>query len=96
MTATATTLTPRQQRESRQAFLKRIYLIILQILMTILLVTFLVPTMWMVTTSLKSSIDVMNAKIIIPDPPQWVNYMKVFTEVPFGLYAWNTLSCSFW
>jgi multiple sugar transport system permease protein len=27
----------------------------------------------------------------IPRPPQWVNYREVLTQVPFGLYYFNTL-----
>jgi multiple sugar transport system permease protein len=95
MSNTTSTFQPVSMRQSRQARNKKIFLILLQIVMSLLLFTYLVPTLWMITTSLKSSIDVFNAKIIIPDPPQWVNYVKVFVDVPFGKYAWNTLLVTF-
>jgi ABC-type glycerol-3-phosphate transport system permease component len=92
---TTTTLAPKNKR-SRQEILRIIGLVILQIVMTIILITFLVPTLWMISSSLKVSTEVFVQPIKwIPDIPQWGNYNldahPAFASVPFSQFAWNTL-----
>lgn len=71
---------------------RRIGLILLQILMTIILISFLVPTLWMISSSLKVSREVFAHPIVwIPESPQWRNYLKIFEVLPFGKFAWNTV-----
>jgi multiple sugar transport system permease protein len=95
MTATTTTQSIAKAYKGRQARIRQLWLIVLQLIMTLILVTFLVPTIWMVTSSLKASIDVFNPRIIFPTVPQWNNYVRVFTEVPFAMYAKNTAIVTF-
>ncbi|WP_169238638.1 carbohydrate ABC transporter permease [Candidatus Roseilinea sp. NK_OTU-006] len=66
-------------------------LVILQIVMTVCLITFLAPTFWMISSSLKASTEVFQHPIVwIPESPQWSNYAKVFQTLPFAKFAWNT------
>lgn len=71
---------------------QKVGLVALQILMTLVLVSFLVPTLWMVSASLKASTEVFQHPITwVPRDPQWVNYQKVFEVIPMAKYALNTL-----
>lgn len=70
---------------------KKIGLVILQILLTVLLITFLIPAIWMISSSLKASTEVFAHPIVwIPESPQWKNYTKVFDILPFFKFAQNT------
>jgi ABC-type glycerol-3-phosphate transport system permease component len=68
-------------------------LVLLQIFLTLLLITFLVPALWMVSSSLKASTEVFAHPIVwIPKDPQWSNYLKVFQlpGMPFATFIKNT------
>lgn len=68
-----------------------LWLIGLQIVMTLCLITFLAPTFWMISSSLKASTEVFQHPIVwIPETPQWSNYAKVFATLPFAKFALNT------
>ncbi len=94
--ATADTTMPQaavtySQRKSRRKMLEKVWLVVLQILMTILLISFLVPALWMVSSSLKASTEVFAHPIVwIPETPQWQNYARVFEVLPFATFAWNS------
>jgi ABC-type glycerol-3-phosphate transport system permease component len=76
---------------SRRRLLEVIWLVFLQIFLTILLITFLVPALWMVSSSLKASTEVFAHPIVwIPETPQWQNYARLFEILPFGRFTWNT------
>lgn len=62
------------------------------ILMCLLSVIFFLPFFWTVMSSLKQ-IKELNTypPTFFPAVPQWVNYMKVLTSVPFMLWTWNTI-----
>jgi multiple sugar transport system permease protein len=63
----------------------------LQIVMTIILISFLVPTLWMISSSLKASTEIfVHPMVWIPKAPQWSNYLDIFEVLPFGKFAWNT------
>jgi len=52
----------------------------------------LVPFAWTLSTSLQSVSELYQIpKRWIPRPPQFANYREVLTQVPFGLYYYNTL-----
>lgn len=71
---------------------RKIGLSVLQILLTILLISFLIPAIWMVSSSLKVSNEVFAHPIVwIPKSPQWQNYVKIFSVLPFGKFIWNTI-----
>jgi ABC-type glycerol-3-phosphate transport system permease component len=99
--ATADTTVPKQavvmaERKSRRKTIEKIWLVILQILMTVLLISFLTPALWMVSSSLKASTEVFAHPIVwIPESPQWQNYAEVFEVLPFDTFAWNSLIVTF-
>jgi ABC-type glycerol-3-phosphate transport system permease component len=66
----------------------------LQIFMTLLVVTFLVPTIWMILSSFKASTEMFIHPIKwLPDRWLWENYFKAATVFPVGFqrFALNTL-----
>jgi ABC-type glycerol-3-phosphate transport system permease component len=70
---------------------RAIGLVVLQVGLTLFLITFLAPAFWMVSSSLKASTEVFQHPIVwIPQTPQWSNYARVFQTLPFTKFAWNT------
>lgn len=54
-------------------------------------VTFLVPTLWLISSSLKASSEIFAYPIRwLPNPPEWINYRHAFTALPMLLFARNT------
>lgn len=52
----------------------------------------LLPLVWMLSASLKLSSDVFSIPIQwIPSNPQWANYTKIWTQIPLGLFTWNSI-----
>jgi ABC-type glycerol-3-phosphate transport system permease component len=91
MATADTTIQPSVPRSGRKA-LEKIWLILLQILLTVLLVSFLVPALWMVSSSLKASTEVFAHPIVwVPAKPQWQNFARVFEVLPFARFAFNSL-----
>jgi len=83
---------------SRKKVLSTAGLILLQIFLTALLITFLIPALWMISSSLKVSTEVFAHPIVwIPDNPQWRNYLRVFQlpGMPFATFIWNTAKVVF-
>ncbi len=53
---------------------------------------FLLPLLWMVSSSLKPEYQILAVPPRwLPWPPRWQNYPEALTYVPFGRYALNTL-----
>jgi len=53
---------------------------------------FMLPFVWMVSSSLKAEQQVFQyPPQFIPDPVMWSNYVNALTYKPFGLYVTNTL-----
>jgi multiple sugar transport system permease protein len=53
---------------------------------------FVLPFVWMISTSLKTDPQVYHIPPIwIPNPLRWANYPEGLTYVPFGLYFLNTM-----
>jgi multiple sugar transport system permease protein len=58
-------------------------------------ITFLVPFLWLVSTSLKIDAQIFNfPPVWIPDPAVWSNYPRALTYIPFFSYLLNTLYIS--
>jgi len=52
---------------------------------------FLVPLLWMVSSSLKPNYQIFEVPPRwIPNPPRWQNYVEALTVLPFGRYVFNT------
>lgn len=59
-------------------------------------VAFLVPFIWMLSTSLKTAGQVFSYPIEwTPDPWVWENYVTLFEAAPFGRYLLNTVVLTF-
>jgi len=79
-------------RRSAQEVRERIRLILLELLMIALVITFLVPTFWMISSSLKASTEVFAQPITwIPSSPRWENYVKIFQVLPLTTFIVNTM-----
>lgn len=80
-------------RQSRRQLTERLGLILLQIVMTLVLISFLMPTLWMVSSSLKARTEIFAHPIVwIPAVPQWRNYPDALSLLPFGQFAINTFA----
>jgi ABC-type glycerol-3-phosphate transport system permease component len=62
-------------------------------ILTLLVLIFVFPFIWMILTSLKTLPQVNTVPIVwLPNPPQWHNFVDAFTEyIPFGPPIKNTL-----
>lgn len=90
-TAPSDTALDYKQARNRKKTLNTLWLVFLQILLTIILISFLVPALWMFSSSLKVSTEVFAHPIVwIPESPQWNNYIKLFDVLPFDVFALNT------
>jgi multiple sugar transport system permease protein len=66
----------------------RVLTIVMLVVMSLVM---LLPFLWLVTSSLKSQIQIFQyPPQWIPEPFQWDNYSKALTFKPFGLYLRNT------
>lgn len=62
------------------------------VLLIWLSIIFVVPFVWLVSTSLKPDSQILTfPPIWIPNPIQWKNYSEGLTSIPFALYLGNTL-----
>ena len=81
----------RQSGTSRSIW-ATVWLVVLQIFMTFLVISFLVPTFWMISSSLKVSTEVFAHPIVwLPKDPHWNNYVKAFALLPLMTFMTNTL-----
>jgi multiple sugar transport system permease protein len=62
------------------------------LLALIVAILFLLPLLWMISSSLKPEYQVLEfPPRWLPDPVRWANYPEALTYVPFGRYTLNTL-----
>ncbi|NLJ25817.1 MAG: carbohydrate ABC transporter permease [Firmicutes bacterium] len=79
----------KHRRYLRGQILGRIFLFAMSIV-------FLLPILWMFTTSIKDSSQVMAyPPIWLPRPPKWENYRIAVNAIPFVLYLRNTVTICF-
>jgi len=78
-----------RQRAQRSRMLNRILLYTAVILLSLV---FVLPFIWMISTSLKDDPQTFRVPPIwIPNPMRFANYPEALTQQPFGLYFINTL-----
>lgn len=65
--------------------------IIAWMILAVITVAFVAPVLWMVSTSLKSSQDLMNNNWI-PQSLEWHNYQEAFSFGQWGRWTMNTLA----
>ena len=76
---------------ARRHLVQNLSLVGLQIILTLALLTFLAPTFWMISSSLKATTEIFAQPIVwIPKDPQWSNYREAMTMLPFARFAINT------
>lgn len=65
---------------------------VLYAVLTLFVIITLMPLVWMLSASLKLSSDVFSIPIQwIPSNPQWSNYTKIWTQIPLGIFTWNSM-----
>ena len=65
--------------------------IVIHIILLLGALAMIVPFVWMVLTSLKTSSESIRVPItVFPETPQWKNYIEVIRLLPFGRFYWNT------
>ena len=68
----------------------------LYLLMTFLGIVFLVPMIWLTSTSLKAQGQVFAyPPVWVPDPVQWVNYAEAMSRAPLLVWLSNTVVITF-
>lgn len=67
----------------------------LHLLLVGLSMTFALPFVWMVLTSLKP-IKEVGLEQWLPSDAQWGNYPRVFEVIPFGMFYWNSVFIAGW
>lgn len=85
-------------RLSRKKAVEFLGLSLLQIGLTILLMSFLVPALWMVSSALKAPTEIFTVPVVwIPEDPRWSNFAKIFNfpGFPFGVFMLNTAQVVF-
>ena len=76
----------------RKKAFKNIWKIVSYVTLTIGAAFFSIPFLWMVLTSLKTNEQLFTwPPIWFPYPPQWENYLKAVTYIPFFRFSMNTL-----
>jgi multiple sugar transport system permease protein len=61
------------------------------IFLIVLSVPFIFPFWWMLTSSLKSSSEILAAPTLIPQSWEWSNFREVFTYQPFARHYFNSV-----
>lgn len=81
---TVTTRTEARRRRSLRGLL-------LTLLVWGVALLFLIPFLWMISSSLKPNYQIFEVPPRwIPNPPRWENYTEALTILPFGRYVFNT------
>lgn len=60
------------------------------VMITLLIIFFLVPIVWMVLASLRTSLDITDPSRLLSLDFTWVNYDNVFRKENFLPYIWNS------
>ena len=66
--------------------------LLLHAVLIVLGAVYVLPFLWMISTSLKGSTEYLRAGLnLIPQDFRWENYTEVFERVPFATFYWNTV-----
>lgn len=69
--------------------------VVLSLFLLALSVAWIYPFLWMVSASLKSNSRIFSDKLkLVPDPPQWSNYARAWSEAQIGQTFFNTVFIS--
>ena len=76
-------LGPHQRRERRRAIGS-------QILLTVFVIMFLLPLIWMISASLKPGSEIFSVPpVLVGSRVMWSNYADIWSYLPFGQYMLN-------
>ena len=74
------------------AFREQVNHLIVYIILIVCGFWFIVPFLWMISTSLKTQPQIYTfPPVLFPLPPQWKNYVDAMNFAPFGRYYLNSL-----
>ncbi len=77
--------------QTSQSRYRKIRQIITTLVLTVSAIIFLIPFVWMLSSSLKPSYEILAVPPTLwPSEPRWENYVEALTYVPFDRYALNT------
>ncbi|MGD0005734.1 MAG: carbohydrate ABC transporter permease [Anaerolineaceae bacterium] len=86
-----------KQRRARKLARQILHEVLAHIVLITAGISFALPFLWMISTSLKGQLQVMVwPPQWIPNPVLWSNYLKAVTLVPFFLYLKNTVVIALW
>lgn len=95
MSAVTMSAAPAAARRSSREWARIAGLVALQVVMTLVLLSFLAPTLWMISSALKTRNEIFAQPIVwIPADPQWSNFAEAMSALPFGKFAVNTFVIS--
>ncbi len=73
-------------------FQRRVGLGIAYIICTVMAISFVFPLYWLVVTALKTDAEIFQMPpSFFPMHPQWQNFSRATTYIPFWRYMWNTM-----
>lgn len=82
----------RRSRDGRRSASEILVRVVGYILIGLTAITMIFPFYWMVSSSLKTEIDIFQVPPKwLPIPPVWQNYVYVFDVVDFGRYTYNSM-----
>lgn len=71
---------------------RRVSAIVLHVVLALLSIIFLFPFLWMLMTALKTPQEIiMGMEQFFPKNPQWGNFYKAITTIPFFTYLGNSV-----
>jgi len=80
------------KRARRQGMPQALTRIIIHIVLLVGIGTTVVPFLWMLSSSLKTNLEVFHIPpTLIPPAPQWQNYLQIFKVVPYGRWFLNSV-----
>ena len=84
------------RRRRLRAITRRVRSVVIHLALLIGSVTFVIPFLWMVSTSLKTRLDAISATpVLISIPPRWDNYLIPWDMLPWGQFIINSCIITF-
>lgn len=71
---------------------RRMYKLFIYAIIIITSICFLIPFVWLISSAIKPSDEIfVFPQVWIPNPPEWGNFTKALTALPFAQFAMNSL-----
>lgn len=76
--------------------INKFWILLDYVLKTLLVMIFIFPFIWMISTSLQTYEETMSfPPTMIPESPQWINFVEAMRSGPFLTYAKNSIIITF-